>query len=70
MPANAGAAAQPASRTRCVTPLAKVRSYLVDRLAYALSGVDDDRKQQIVDVVDELVTRFTDTAAGPTRRTA
>ena len=50
--------------------LQKVHSYHVDRLAFALADVDEDRKQQMVDVVEDLVTRFTNTAAGAKRRTA
>src|SRR4051794_22124228 len=34
--------------------LQKVHQYHVDRLAYALADVDDTRKREIVDVVDEL----------------
>ena len=49
--------------------LAKVHQYHVERLAFALADVDDARKQEIVGVVDELVTRFHRTAYG-TRRTA
>lgn len=50
--------------------LAKVHKYHVDRLAFALADVDDDRKQQMVEVVEELVVRFTATAEGTKRRTA
>jgi DNA-binding MarR family transcriptional regulator len=50
--------------------LAKVHRYHVDRLAYALGDVDPARRQQIVEVVDELVTRFTASAEGTKRRTA
>ena len=50
--------------------LQKVHRYHVDRLAFALADVDEDRKQQIVEVVDELVARFTATAEGTNRRTA
>jgi DNA-binding MarR family transcriptional regulator len=50
--------------------LQKVHRYHVDRLAFALADVDEERKQQIVEVVDELVARFTATAQGTKRRTA
>jgi len=50
--------------------LAKVHKYHVDRLAFALADVDEARKQQMVEVVDELVARFTATAEGTKRRTA
>ena len=50
--------------------LEKVHRYHVDRLAFALADVDEDRKQEIVGVVDELVARFTATAEGTKRRTA
>ena len=50
--------------------LAKVHSYHVDRLAFALADVDEARKQQMVDVVEELVARFTKSAEGTKRRTA
>jgi DNA-binding MarR family transcriptional regulator len=50
--------------------LQKVHRYHVDRLAFALVDVDEDRKQQMVEVVDELVERFTATAEGTKRRTA
>ena len=50
--------------------LQKVHRYHVDRLAFALADVDDSRKQQIVEVVDELVARFTASAEGTKRRTA
>jgi DNA-binding MarR family transcriptional regulator len=53
--------------------LDKVHQYHVDRLAFALSGVDEDRQQEITQVVNELVARFHATAegtAGNTRRTA
>ncbi|MDX6267330.1 MAG: hypothetical protein QOD70_2070 [Frankiales bacterium] len=49
--------------------LAKVHRYHVERLTFALADVDEARKQEIVGVVDELVTRFHRTAYG-TRRTA
>ncbi|MCW2673369.1 MAG: transcriptional regulator, MarR family [Frankiales bacterium] len=49
--------------------LAKVHQYHLERLAFALADVDEARKQEIVGVVDELVTRFHRTAYG-TRRTA
>jgi DNA-binding MarR family transcriptional regulator len=49
--------------------LAKVHQYHVERLTFALADVDEARKQEIVGVVDELVTRFHRTAYG-TRRTA
>jgi DNA-binding MarR family transcriptional regulator len=47
----------------------KVHRYHVDRLAEALSDVPEQRRQEIVAVVDELVTRFTK-HANRTRRTA
>ncbi len=50
--------------------LAKVHQYHVDRLAFALADVGEQRQQEIVHVVDELVARFHATAAGHTRRTA
>ena len=50
--------------------LAKVHQYHVDRLAFALADVDEERKQQMVEVVDELVVRFTKSAEGTKRRTA
>ena len=50
--------------------LAKVHKYHVDRLAFALADVDEERKQQMVAVVEELVARFTATAEGTKRRTA
>jgi DNA-binding MarR family transcriptional regulator len=50
--------------------LQKVHRYHVDRLALSLADVDETRKQQIVEVVDELVARFTATAEGTKRRTA
>jgi DNA-binding MarR family transcriptional regulator len=50
--------------------LQKVHRYHVDRLAFALADVEDERKQQIVEVVDELVARFMATAEGKNRRTA
>ena len=49
--------------------LQKVHRYHVDRLAFALADVPESRRQEIVDVVDELVTRFTQ-HADSTRRTA
>ena len=52
------------------TALAKVHRYHVDRLAYALADVDDERRQQIIGAVDELVARFTASAEGTKRRTA
>ena len=50
--------------------LAKVHKYHVDRLAYALADVGEERKQQMVEVVEDLVARFTATAEGTKRRTA
>ena len=50
--------------------LQKVHRYHVDRLAYALADVDEDRTQQIVGVVDELVARLTAASTGTKRRTA
>jgi DNA-binding MarR family transcriptional regulator len=49
--------------------LQKVHRYHVDRLAFALADVDDARRQQIVDVVDELVSRL-NLHTHSTRRTA
>lgn len=49
--------------------LQKVHRYHVDRLAESLADVPDDRRHEIVAVVDELVTRFT-RHANSTRRTA
>ncbi len=50
--------------------LAKVHQYHVDRLAFALADVDEARKQQMVEVVEDLVARFTKSAEGTKRRTA
>ena len=50
--------------------LEKVHRYHVDRLAFALADVDEERKQQMVEVVDDLVARFTATAEGTKRRSA
>jgi DNA-binding MarR family transcriptional regulator len=50
--------------------LAKVHRYHVDRLADALTGVDESRRQEIVQVVGELVARFHATADRRTRRSA
>ena len=50
--------------------LQKVHRYHVDRLAFALADVEDERKQQMVELVDELVARFLATAEGTKRRTA
>ena len=48
--------------------LAKVHAYHVDRLAFALADVDDARRHQIIEAVNELVTRFHSTAEGTARR--
>lgn len=48
--------------------LAKVHRYHVDRLAFALADVDDTRRKQIVDVVEELVARFHASADGQADR--
>ncbi|MCU1599331.1 MAG: transcriptional regulator, MarR family [Frankiales bacterium] len=50
--------------------LTKVHAYHVERLAYALADVDEARKQQMVEVVEDLVARFTKSAEGTKRRTA
>lgn len=50
--------------------LAKVHRYHVDRLAYALADVDEQRRQEITQVVGELVARFHATADRSSRRSA
>src|SRR4051794_12217234 len=50
--------------------LTKVHKYHVDRLSFALADVGEERKQQMEEVVEELVARFTATAEGTKRRTA
>jgi DNA-binding MarR family transcriptional regulator len=50
--------------------LAKVHRYHVDRLAYALEGLDGDRRTELAGAVAELVHRFTAAAQPRNRRTA
>ena len=50
--------------------LAKVHRYHVDRLAYALEGLDSDRRTELAGAVAELVHRFTAAAQPRNRRTA
>jgi len=50
--------------------LAKVHRYHVDRLVLALGDVTEDRKKQIVEAVEELVSSLHAKAGERTRRTA
>jgi DNA-binding MarR family transcriptional regulator len=50
--------------------LAKVHQYHADRLAFALEGLDDERRRALAGAVTELVHRFTAAAQPRNRRTA
>lgn len=50
--------------------LAKVHRYHVDRLAYALDGLDEPARAALAGAVTELVHRFTAAAQPRNRRTA
>jgi DNA-binding MarR family transcriptional regulator len=50
--------------------LAKVHRYHVDRLAFALEGLDADARDALAGAVTELVHRFTAAAQPQKRRTA
>jgi DNA-binding MarR family transcriptional regulator len=50
--------------------LARVHRYHVERLAYALEGLDAERRDELAGAVAELVHRFTEAAQPRNRRTA
>ena len=50
--------------------LGTVHRYHVDRLAYALEGLDNERRDELAGAVTELVHRFTAAAQPRKRRTA